>query len=60
MILILILSQDPVEAEAVSTAFFDGKHSDGKPETDKVPLYVGSIKTVLGHTEGYARFKDPV
>lgn len=44
---------DPVEAEAVSRAFFDGKLSDGKPERGKDPLYVGSIKTVLGHTEGY-------
>jgi hybrid polyketide synthase/nonribosomal peptide synthetase ACE1 len=47
------VASDPVEAEAVSRAFFDGKHSDGKPETGKDRLYVGSIKTVLGHTEGY-------
>lgn len=43
---------DPVEAEAVSSAFFDGGHSGSKPETSVDPLYVGSIKTVLGHTEG--------
>lgn len=45
---------DPVEAEAISTAFF-GKaakyHRDGNHED---PLYVGSIKTVIGHTEGTA------
>ncbi|KKY31726.1 putative polyketide synthase [Diaporthe ampelina] len=45
---------DPVEAEAVSSAFFDGKHSGGKSATSNDPLYVGSIKTVLGHTEGTA------
>ncbi|KAL5052317.1 hypothetical protein BDW71DRAFT_202434 [Aspergillus fruticulosus] len=42
---------DPIEAEAIARAFFgDGyalKH-DGEP------LYVGSIKTILGHTEGTA------
>ncbi|KAI1129024.1 hypothetical protein F5Y10DRAFT_276998 [Nemania abortiva] len=39
----------PVEAEALSTAFFDtSSHSDSQP------VYVGSIKTVLGHTEGTA------
>ncbi|KAL9045343.1 MAG: hypothetical protein Q9214_001595, partial [Letrouitia sp. 1 TL-2023] len=40
---------DPVEAEAVSTAFF-------KPEAqvEEMPLFVGSIKTVIGHTEGTA------
>lgn len=47
---------DPVEAEAISRSF--------SPETETVPvdrtgrqeqpLYVGSIKTVLGHTEGTA------
>ena len=39
---------DPQEAEAISRAF---PHSS-KQETDK--LYVGSIKTVIGHTEGTA------
>lgn len=38
---------DPIEAEAISTAFFDGK-------SDLEPLYVGSIKTIIGHTEGTA------
>lgn len=42
---------DSVEAEAISRAFFgDG----GSKDTRKTPLYVGSIKTVLGHTEGSA------
>ena len=44
---------DPVEAEAISTAFFGGEQ-DTKPEAGGHPLYVGSIKTVLGHTEGTA------
>ncbi|KAK5635444.1 hypothetical protein RRF57_011156 [Xylaria bambusicola] len=41
---------DPVEARAIASAFFG-------PETNftsKDPLYVGSIKTVIGHTEGTA------
>ncbi|KEY71796.1 hypothetical protein S7711_06548 [Stachybotrys chartarum IBT 7711] len=41
---------DPVEAEAISTAFFNGKANP----TLATPLYVGSIKTVIGHTEGTA------
>lgn len=36
---------DPVEAEAISSAF---------PRTEDAPLYVGSIKTIIGHTEGTA------
>lgn len=36
---------DPVEAEAISSAF---------PRTGSTPLYVGSVKTVIGHTEGTA------
>ncbi|KAI9753134.1 MAG: putative Hybrid PKS-NRPS biosynthetic cluster [Chaenotheca gracillima] len=45
---------DPVEAEAVSTAFFgpDSGYKYGSKDQDV--LYVGSIKTVLGHTEGTA------
>lgn len=42
---------DSVEAEAIYRAFSAGK-SDHEPR--KSPLYVGSIKTVLGHTEGSA------
>ncbi|KAI4721978.1 hypothetical protein E4T48_01732 [Aureobasidium sp. EXF-10727] len=41
---------DPVEAQAISQALFSSKDLD-TPET---PLYVGSIKTVIGHTEGCA------
>ena len=40
---------DPLEAEAVSSAFFAGEEAR---ESDL--LYVGSIKTVIGHTEGTA------
>lgn len=39
---------DPVEAEAISSAFFP---SDSAQQEK---LFVGSIKTVLGHTEGTA------
>lgn len=39
------------EAEAISRAFFGPKHKD--PDQDTV-LHVGSIKTVVGHTEGTA------
>ncbi|KAI1661695.1 hypothetical protein F4813DRAFT_169421 [Daldinia decipiens] len=47
---------DPIEAEAISSAFFsnnervNGDRVDGSP----APLFVGSIKTVIGHTEGAA------
>ncbi|KAH8709939.1 Polyketide synthase-nonribosomal peptide synthetase [Beauveria bassiana] len=42
---------DPLEAEAINTAFF--KHDAAvTPECDT--LYVGSIKTVIGHLEGAA------
>ncbi|XWW93079.1 hypothetical protein V2A60_001007 [Cordyceps javanica] len=37
---------DPQEAEAISRAFYSNNASD--------TLYVGSIKTVIGHTEGTA------
>ena len=40
---------DPQEAEALNSAFFAGEHHD----PDDV-LYVGSVKTVVGHTEGTA------
>ena len=39
---------DPQEAEAISKAFFTHIKSDANK------LYVGSIKTIIGHTEGTA------
>ncbi|PGH16793.1 hypothetical protein AJ80_05108 [Polytolypa hystricis UAMH7299] len=44
---------DPMEAEAISTAFF-GSESGFRSSPSDAPLYVGSIKTVIGHTEGTA------
>ncbi|KAI8626691.1 polyketide synthetase [Xylariaceae sp. FL1651] len=44
---------DPVEAEAISTAFFSTEHSAGTVDIGD-PIYVGSLKTVFGHTEGAA------
>lgn len=41
---------DPQEAEAIARAFF----GDNEPVGDNGKLYVGSIKTVIGHTEGTA------
>lgn len=43
---------DPVEAEAVQTAFF--RHGVPAEETGQPPLFVGSIKTLIGHTESTA------
>lgn len=40
---------DPVEAEAIATAFFPDRAAGSREK-----LYVGSIKTVIGHTEGTA------
>ncbi|RDL35876.1 uncharacterized protein BP5553_06488 [Venustampulla echinocandica] len=46
---------DPIESEAISHVFFDSDNSCGAGEIDDaVKLYVGSIKTVIGHTEGTA------
>lgn len=42
---------DSVEAEAIFRAFREGQEDI---DSNKAPLYVGSIKTVLGHTEGSA------
>ena len=53
MLMIHLILADSVEAEAISTAFF-GEEQGTKPEAGGHSLYVGSIKTVLGHTEGTA------
>jgi hybrid polyketide synthase/nonribosomal peptide synthetase ACE1 len=45
----MMMKGDPLEAEAVSSAFFPSGHSF---ESSK--LYVGSVKTIIGHTEGTA------
>lgn len=42
---------DPQEAAAIYRAFFGDKPNE---VTDDDKLYVGSIKTVIGHTEGTA------
>jgi len=44
---------DPVEAQAIRNAFFGSENESGRHQNDD-PLYVGSIKTVIGHTEGTA------
>ena len=46
----LLLVGDPQEACAISSAFF----GDRQRAIDEDPLYVGSIKTIIGHTEGTA------
>nr|A0JJU1.1 RecName: Full=Tenellin synthetase; Short=TENS; AltName: Full=Hybrid PKS-NRPS synthetase tenS; AltName: Full=Tenellin-type 2-pyridones biosynthesis cluster protein S [Beauveria bassiana]CAL69597.1 nonribosomal peptide synthase [Beauveria bassiana] len=46
---------DPVEARAISDAFLPPSHrTNGAATTVDAPLYVGSIKTVVGHLEGCA------
>lgn len=42
-----------MEAEAISRAFFPSNQTNSKREEGST-LYVGSIKTVIGHTEGTA------
>ncbi|TWU72717.1 putative nrps-t1pks biosynthetic cluster [Metarhizium rileyi] len=44
---------DPVEAEAISKAFF-GPQTHFEPCGPDDTLFAGSIKTVIGHTEGTA------
>nr|ADN43685.1 DmbS [Beauveria bassiana] len=44
---------DPVEARAISDAFLPNHKTKGAATVD-APLYVGSIKTVVGHLEGCA------
>ncbi|KAJ5758973.1 hypothetical protein N7520_006129 [Penicillium odoratum] len=45
---------DPVEAEAISSAFFGRKAGYYRKSNEEPPLFVGSIKTIIGHTEGTA------
>lgn len=45
-------SGDPIEAEAIHSAFFS--HGPVCGNHMSIPLLVGSIKTVVGHTEGAA------
>ncbi|KAF4631137.1 hypothetical protein G7Y89_g6997 [Cudoniella acicularis] len=45
---------DPIEAEAISSAFFPNGPNKSPAPRPPVPLFVGSIKTVIGHTEGTA------
>ncbi|KAM7193012.1 hypothetical protein V8F33_008060 [Rhypophila sp. PSN 637] len=44
---------DSIEAEAIATAFFP-QGSTHAPKKEQQKLYVGSIKSVIGHTEGTA------
>lgn len=43
---------DPVEAQAIHEAFFGTKNTEASHNGE--PLYCGSVKTVIGHTEGTA------
>ena len=45
---------DPQEAEAIEKAFFKTENGEAEDEQNLDPMYVGSIKTVIGHTEGTA------
>ncbi|KAM0577333.1 hypothetical protein ACHAO2_005321 [Verticillium nonalfalfae] len=47
---------DPVEARAISSAFFPSTTLDQEDsaKADAIPLYCGSIKTIVGHLEGCA------
>lgn len=45
---------DPQEAEAIATAFFGHEKVARNDGNERAPLFVGSAKTVVGHTEGTA------
>jgi hybrid polyketide synthase/nonribosomal peptide synthetase ACE1 len=45
---------DPIEAEAISRAFHGAQSNTGKESESHGILYVGSVKTIIGHTEGTA------
>jgi hybrid polyketide synthase/nonribosomal peptide synthetase ACE1 len=45
---------DPQEAEAIAKAFFPGENKKADGLQNRDPMYVGSVKTVIGHTEGTA------
>ncbi|EHK49839.1 polyketide synthase [Trichoderma atroviride IMI 206040] len=50
------MAGDPIEARAVRDAFFGAEEEEDNAsaaESDE-PLYVGSVKTVIGHLEGTA------
>ena len=45
---------DPREAEAIQQCFGRGLDGTSEHRHPEYPLYVGSVKTVIGHTEGAA------
>ena len=45
---------DPIEAEAISRAFQSPQSNTASEPENHGTLYVGSVKTIIGHTEGTA------